>query len=146
MPPIKMFNTTVRFQDGPEIPVKNIRVSDNVTYHEFEEPIQCNADTTFEITFTWEAPMPNEANRRNLKALMDILSDAHAELTQRAATINARLLDADTRNREAPGSGKTSLKFADHQLDRLLDGLLEQGERVLRIEEEIETIKDNLKI
>lgn len=90
--------------------------------------------------------MPNEANRRNLKAQMDCLSDAHAEITKRAALINSRLLDADTRNNVKPGNGAISLKFAGRQFDTLLADLEQQERRVARVRAELEQIKQNLRV
>jgi len=62
--------------------------------------------------------MPNTANRRNLKALMDLLSDAHTDITAKANQANARLLEADNPSRGGGDDGTRAfsafdLKIAD---------------------------------
>ena len=89
--------------------------------------------------------MPNESNRRNLKAQMDLLSDAHADITAQAAHCNARIIVADEQNVAKPGSGSTSLKWAARQLETLEELLDAQEDRLARVREEVEQIRKNLK-
>lgn len=115
---------------------------------EFDEPIQCNLDSppiTIGYTFTAENEMPNESNRRNLKAQMDLLSDAHADITTQAAHANHRILYADERNVQKVDGGKLALKWAGRQLEILEDMLGAQEDRIARVREEVEQIRKNLK-
>lgn len=98
-----------------------------------------------------EIKMPNTANRSTLKALMDLLSDAHADITARAITVNNHLLAADnpTKGKDEQDKRKFSefeLKWAGRGLDDLLQLLDAQQNRVQRVYEEIEQIKKNLKV
>jgi hypothetical protein len=111
----------------------------------FDPPIQCDADTEITITYEVRQLMPNESNRRNLKAQMDLLSDAHADITAQAAHCNTRIIVADEQNTAKPGHGSTSLKWAGRQLESL-EALLEQQRlRVLRVAAEVKAIRENLK-
>lgn|GEM_PF-5424250 len=85
--------------------------------------------------------MPNESNRRQLKALIDLLNDGHSEITMKAAKINALILESDT----DPDKGFAALKVVYSQFGLLLDGLRAQGRRVKRVRKEIEEIRNNLK-
>lgn len=85
--------------------------------------------------------MPNEANRRNLKAQMDCLSDAHKELVDRAVKANNNLILADN----GDTASNTRLNFADRQLAYLLEDLEAQRKRILRVAAEVEEIKKNLR-
>ena len=105
----------------------------------------------FTITHTLDNYMPNTANRRNLKALMDLLSDAHADITATAAKVNARLVAADNPTKGKDEKGKRTfsafdLKLADRGLGELLELLDAQQNRCQRVHEEIETIKKNLRV
>jgi len=88
--------------------------------------------------------MPNAANQRNLKAQFDCLSDAHAGLTNRAATANALIADVDSRNAEKPGSGAASRWWAARQLNMLEGDLTVQEKRIARVREEVVEIRNNL--
>jgi len=89
--------------------------------------------------------MPNESNMRNLKALMDLLSDNHADITAQAAHVNARVILADERNSERAGSGSVSLKWAARQLETLEELLDNQRRRTARVLAEVKAIRKNLK-
>jgi hypothetical protein len=112
---------------------------------EFDEPIQCNLDSppmNFEYVFTLEDKMKNEKNRKHLKDLMDLLSDKHAELTERAACANKWIVKADEREE----GQAIPMRMAASQLTLLLQDLDQHALRVLRVREEIEQVRENLKI
>jgi hypothetical protein len=96
-----------------------------------------------DMQLSLEAQMPNTANRRNLKALMDLLSDSHCEITALAAEANACLVEADGVD------GKRSefkRKFADRRLESLLGQLAAHELRVRRITDEVTEIKKNIRV
>jgi hypothetical protein len=104
-----------------------------------------------DMQLSLEAHMPNTANRRNLKALMDMLSDGHADITAKAVKANERLMEADnpTKGKDEAGQRKFSgfaLKGADRELGDLLELLNSQERRCVRVREEITEIKRNLKV
>lgn len=87
-----------------------------------------------------EREMPNIRNRVNLKAQIDLLSDAHSDIAQEAARANKNLLLADEAGSE------TGLFFADSCLLRLEEDLEEQAARCLRVRAEIEQIRKNIRV
>ena len=80
-----------------------------------------------------------ETPRRNLKSMMDLLSDGHAEVTQQAAYANSALLTSETKY---SGLG---IKAAARYLARVEEELLEQAARCKRVREEIIQIRKTLK-
>jgi hypothetical protein len=110
----------------------------------FDPPVTFLKDDKIEISYecSREDKMPNEANRKHLKDLMDLLSDKHAELTERAASANKWIVKADEREegRAIP------MRMAASQLTRLLQELDQHAQRVLRVREELEQVRENLKI
>lgn len=88
--------------------------------------------------------MMNEANRRNLKALMDLLSDNHKEITHQAAYANKLILKADELQANKLNAD-TSMKWAGRHLDNLAELLEEQATRIYSVRDEILRIKKNLK-
>ena len=86
--------------------------------------------------------MPNTANRRNLKALMDLLSDSHAEITATATEVNTALIEADQ-----GGRGQSFKQpYANRRLDALTALLTAQSARALRVISEVEEIQKNIRV
>jgi hypothetical protein len=81
-----------------------------------------------------------ETPRRNLKNIMDLLSDGHTEVTQQAAYANSALLTSETR------CGSFQIKAAGRYLERVEEELLEQAARCERVRLEIIQIRKSLKV
>lgn len=90
--------------------------------------------------------MPNTRNRANIKALIDLLSDGHTEITSEANKVNEQLLLGDEKETERAGAGKLSFKHAARLLDALELRLENQEQRVSRVRSELATIRGNLRI
>jgi hypothetical protein len=95
--------------------------------------------------------MPNTANRRTLKAMMDLLSDNHAEITATAAKVNAALVEADglaVGDNTLSDIKKSSFKrnLADRHLDTLTVLLASQATRTQRVLAEVEEIQKNIRV
>ena len=88
--------------------------------------------------------MPNTRNRTNLKGQMDLLSDAHAEITALAAEINSSILKVD--NPEKAFKAAFTGKYADRRMGELLELLEEQAMRTHRVLAEVRAIKKNIKL
>lgn len=85
-----------------------------------------------------------EQDRTQLKNQMDLLSDAHANLTAQAAKLNVRMAELDSQQPEL-------LKVAySHPVNRdftmLLDMLAIQENRIARVRAEVKEIQKNLVI
>jgi hypothetical protein len=84
----------------------------------------------------------NEKNRRNLKALMDLLSDSHHEMAILAADINTVLLKID----EEPGkSSAIRSRIVGRKFGELAELLDEQALRVSRTAAEVRQLKKKVK-
>lgn len=83
-----------------------------------------------------------ETPRRNLKNIMDLLSDGHAEVTQQAAYASIALLTSETRKNDS----RYRIKAATRYLERVEEELLEQAARCKRVREEIIQIRKTLKV
>lgn len=81
-----------------------------------------------------------ENPRRNLKNIMDLLSDGHAEVTQQAAYANSALLTSETQQ------NSLQVKAAARYLERAEEELLEQAARCERVRLEIIQIRKSLKV
>jgi hypothetical protein len=87
----------------------------------------------------------NENNRRTLRALLDILSDAHLAITEQGASVNGAFLKLDE-SIEASIGVAIYAKRPSSQIDTLIALLQEQAQRCIRIAEELETVKNNVKV
>jgi hypothetical protein len=83
-----------------------------------------------------------ETPRRNLKNIMDLLSDGHTEVTQQASYANSALLTSETRKND----NSLRIKAAARYLERAEEELLEQAARCERVRLEIIQIRNNLKV
>jgi hypothetical protein len=81
----------------------------------------------------------NDTAGLNLRGLMDLLSDNHSEITNEAARISAFLLDP-TKNTI------TRASMSKYSLAELGEALVEQSLRCLRARDEIDQIRNNLKV
>ena len=90
--------------------------------------------------------MPNETNRRNIKTLMDLLSDAHADITKQASDINTTLLDVDETVHNQGAASNFYIKVANRKLAELEDLLAAQEARCARTQAEVVEIRKNLKV
>jgi hypothetical protein len=83
-------------------------------------------------------PQTNDTACRHLKSQMDLLSDNHSEITSKAARISAFLMsDKNTITRAS---------MSKRSLAELGEALVEQSLRCLRARDEIDQIKNNLKV
>lgn len=89
--------------------------------------------------------MPNTTNRKNLKAVIDILSDGHQEVAMKAADVNRVLLDLDERSNSGAGVG-LSLRASIRHLGELEEHLEAQEARARRVRDEISEIRKNLRV
>jgi hypothetical protein len=80
----------------------------------------------------------NDTARRNLKNLMDLLSDSHSEITDKAARVNAFMLKS--------GNEITRASMAQRSLAVLEEALDAHAARCIRVRDEIGQIKNNLKV
>lgn len=88
--------------------------------------------------------MANETNRKTLRALLDILCDAHLVLTENGATINGTLLKLDERVAQKSPGTYSYARLADRQIGLLIHLLQEQADRCNRIAQELKTVKNSM--
>lgn len=89
--------------------------------------------------------MPNTRNRANLKAQLDLLSDAHQDIADLTSKINTLLIDADEVEESQSAKRAFCLKIADRRFSNLTDLLSAQADRVYRVRAEVEEIRKNLR-
>jgi hypothetical protein len=83
----------------------------------------------------------NEATRRALKGVIDILSDHHQEITLLAAELNNKLVEI------AEGkSGPMDISAATTRADELMDLLESQAARCYRAKAEVAHLRKYLKV
>jgi organic radical activating enzyme len=94
--------------------------------------------------------MPNSANQRNLRSLIDLLSDNHQEVALEANGVSVSLGKLDEAIAHVNGKGASAVNIYKRQVDRRLDELVslvyEQAQRCLRLADEVKQIKKNVKL
>ena len=94
-----------------------------------------------------ETFMPNSRNRQNLRGLMDLLADGHADSLEMASRANNRFILADEKGAEDnPTKAALQLRFAVYALDGLCTTLESQRDRIDRVIAEVVEIKKNARV
>ncbi len=87
----------------------------------------------------------------NVQRQMDILSDGHQDVVDQAVSATLAITTMDDQMEKAKGTGRPAIGLTAYnqrtqrQLEMLQEQLWAQATRALRIREEIEQIKKNLK-
>lgn len=89
--------------------------------------------------------MPNTNNRKNLKALIEILSDGHQDVAQQACDANLSFIKLDESLAEGKG-GEIHKRFTQRKLENLLVLLEAHERRVSRVREEVGEILKNIRV
>ena len=92
--------------------------------------------------------MPNSTNRKNLKNMIDLMSDGHNDVTQMAARTNNALLKLDDyliNTGGGPAEG-IHLRAANRYLNELQGMLDSHKARIGRVREEIQEIQKNIQV
>jgi len=90
--------------------------------------------------------VPNSVNRKNLKAVIDLMSDGHADVTKQASDVNTALLRLDELLNTKEGKPEIYRKFSQRKLEVLLEMLTAHEARVGRVREEIGEILRNIRL
>jgi len=90
--------------------------------------------------------MPNTRNRQNVRALVAILSDAHAEIAATAVRVTTKLANADSRESARSGNGDIVRKWAAREFECLEDLVNEQAQRCHRMRQELIQIRNNIRV
>lgn len=104
-----------------------------------------NLIVTDGINATLEYDMPNTNNRKNLKNLIEMLSDGHQDVAQQASDANVSFMKLDEALAEGKG-GAIFQKFTCRKLEVLLELLEAHEKRVARVREEVREILKNIRL
>jgi len=88
--------------------------------------------------------MPNTRNRANLKAMVDLLSDAHQQIVDEAQRANSLLLTVDDKTKK--DSNGTRAKWAGRAIERMEEEVKQQSLRCVRVLAELQQIRKNIRI